>query len=149
MLRRHFGKLVMDIEYIVVADNHCWGAGDSLREALNNAYLHEETRLSFFEYIVDAEELAAQWASWLDYGRDEWRHHGEDEKPVKCNIYPLDREQWSAWRVCDITGSFAATPADESVTGPEASAKLSALMIAAEFHNGELRPRTDPEGAES
>lgn len=139
----------MAIEYIVIADNHCWGAGKSLRKALSNAHLREETRLSFFDWIADGAELAERWASWCDWGREEWRYAGEDYKPVKCNIYPLDREQWASWRVCDITGGLSATPADQSMTDREASAKLDALMIAAEFHNGELRPRTDPEGAES
>ena len=139
----------MAIEYVVVADNHCWGAGDSLREAFSNAYLRENTRLSFFDWITDAAELREQWASWCDWGRDEWRHAGEDEKPVQCVIYPLDREQWASWRVCDVTGGLSATPSDESVTGSEASARLRDLVIRAEWRNGELRPVSDPDGAES
>ena len=149
MSRRHFGNVFMQIEYVVVADNHCWGAGDSLREALSNAYLRENTRLSFFEWITDASELREQWASWCDWGRDEWRYAGEDEKPVRCMIYPLDRDQWAAWRVCDITGGLSATPSDESVTGREASARLRDLVIHAQWHNGELRPVSDPEASES
>ena len=101
----------------------------------------------FFEWITDASELREQWASWCDWGRDEWRYAGEDEKPVRCMIYPLDRDHWAAWRVCDITGGLSATPSDESVTGREASARLRDLVIHAQWHNGELRPVSDPEAS--
>lgn len=131
----------MKIEYVVVADNHCWGAGKTLRKALSNAYLREETRLSFFEHVADRAELAERWADWIEYGREDWRHTGaEGDDPVRCMIYPLDREQWASWRVCDMTGGLSATPSDESVTGREASARLRDLVILAEWRNGELRP---------
>ena len=142
----------MKIDYVVVADNHCWGAGKTLRKALSNAHLREETRLSFFEYVADRAELAERWADWIDYGRDEWQHRCKPDdldKPVRCMIYPLDRDQWSSWRVCDVTGGLSATPSDESVTGREASARLRDLVIRAEWRNGELRPVESFDGGES
>jgi len=140
----------MKLEYVVIADNHCWGAGKSLRKALSNACLRENTRLSFFDWIADGAELAERWADWIEYGRDEWRHAGDEwADPVECLIYPLDREQWASWRVCDITGGLSATPRDESVTGSEASARLRDLVIRAEWRNGELRPVESFDGGES
>ena len=138
----------MKLEYVVIADNHCWGAGKSLRKALSNACLHENTRLSFFEHVADRAELADRWADWLEYGRGDWAHTGWHD-PVRCFIYPLDREQWASWRVCDITGGLSATPSDESVTGSEASARLRELVIRAEWRNGELRPVESFDEAES
>lgn len=138
----------MAIEYVVVADNHCWGAGKSLRKALSNACLRENTRLSFFDWIADGAELAERYADWVEWGRNEWQAIDEEwDDPVRCYIYPLDREQWASWRVCDITGGLSATPSDESVTGAEASARLRDLVIRAEWRNGELRPVSDPERA--
>ena len=142
----------MAIEYVVVADNHCWGAGKTLRKALSNAHLREETRLSFFEYVADRAELVERWADWIDYGREEWQHRCKPDdldKPVHCMIYPLDRKQWASWRVCDITGGLSATPSDMSVTGREASARLRDLVIRAEWRNGELRPVESFDGGES
>ena len=138
----------MKLEYVVIADNHCWGAGKSLRKALSNARLRENTRLSFFEWVADGAELAERWSDWIDYGRDEFASDAFDE-PVRCFIYPLDREQWASWRVCDITGGLSATPSDESVTGSEASARLRDLVIRAEWRNGELKPVESFDEAES
>jgi hypothetical protein len=141
----------MAIEYVVVADNHCWGAGKTLRKALSNAHLREDTRLSFFEYVADRAELRERWDSWCEWGREDWHHvwRDIDAKPVQCMIYPLDREQWASWRVCDITGGLSATPSDKSVSGREASARLRDLVIHAEWRNGELRPVESFDGGES
>jgi hypothetical protein len=113
--------------------------------------LREDTRLSFFEYVADRAELRERWDSWCEWGREDWHHvwRDIDAKPVRCMIYPLDREQWASWRVCDITGGLSATPSDESVTGREASARLRDLVIHAEWCNGELRPVESFDGGES
>tara|TARA_R110001606_G_scaffold76024_4_gene175882 strand:- start:2304 stop:2873 length:570 start_codon:yes stop_codon:yes gene_type:complete len=137
----HFGRKAMDTSlYIVVAANSCWGAAESLQEALGNACLREDTRLSHFNWVVDQGELQELWDSWKDYGEEEWRL-GPVDKPVECAIYFLDSEIWEHWRICDMTGSLSAALKDPEVSPQQASKKLGEIQIRALFDNGVLKPR--------
>ena len=125
--------------YVVIAANHCWGAAESLTEALSNAYLREQTRLSHFDWVLDQEELEERWETWKGYGEIEWRE-GSDEKPTECLIFWLDHEVWSSFRVCDISGGISAVPKDPEMTSDQASKKLGEIQIRALFDNGVLKP---------
>ncbi len=125
--------------YVVVAANHCWGAAESLREALSNACLREDTRLSRFDWVADQDELQEMWDSWKEYGEEEWRE-GPHEKPTECLIFWLDHEVWSSFRVCDISGGISAVPKDPEMTSDQASKKLGEIQIRALFDNGALKP---------
>lgn len=125
--------------YVVVAANHCWGAAESLREALSNACLREDTRLSRFDWVADQDELQEMWDSWKEYGEEEWRE-GPYEKPTECLIFWLDHEVWSSFRVCDISGGISAVPKDPEMTSDQASKKLGEIQIRALFDNGALKP---------
>ena len=136
--------------YVVIAANHCWGAAESLTEALSNAHLREQTRLSHFDWVFDQEELEERWDSWLEYGEQEWREEMEFSnevlrgstlaKPVECVIYRLDCEIWKSYRICDVSGGLSAEPLDPEMTGKEASKKLAEIQIRALFANGVLKP---------
>lgn len=125
--------------YVVIAANHCWGAAESLTEALSNAHLREQTRLSHFDWVFDQEELQEQWDRWKEYGEEEWRE-GSDEKPIECLIYMLDHEVWKSFRICDVTGGISAVPKDPEMTSGQASKKLGEIQIRALFDNGVLKP---------
>ena len=125
--------------YVVIAANHCWGAAESLTEALSNAYLREQTRLSHFDWVLDQEELEERWETWKGYGETEWRK-GPDEKPTECLIFWLDQEVWRSFRVCDINGGMSAVPKDPEMTSDQASKKLGEIQIRALFDNGVLKP---------
>ena len=114
--------------YVVIAANHCWGAAESLTEALSNAHLREQTRLRHFD--------------WKEYGEQDWREEIEfsDEKPTECVIYRLDCEIWKSYRICDISGGISAEPLDPEMTGAEASKKLAEIQMRALFENGVLKP---------
>ena len=128
--------------YVVIAANHCWGAAESLTEALSNAHLREQTRLSHFDWVFDQEELQERWDSWKEYGEQDWREEIEfsDEKPTECLIYRLDCEVWKSYRICDMSGGISAEPLDPEMTGAEASKKLAEIQIRALFENGVLKP---------
>jgi len=139
-LHFHFGRKAMDNSlYVVIAANHCWGAAESLREALSNAHLREDTRLSRFDWVVDQDELQEMWDSWKEYGEEEWRE-GPDERPTECLIFWLDHEVWSSFRVCDISGGISAVPKNLEMTSDQASKKLGEIQIRALFDNGVLKP---------
>ena len=125
--------------YVVVAANHCWGAAESLREALSNACLREHTRLSHFDWVVDQGELQDLWDSWKDYGEEEWRL-GPVDKPVECAIYFLDSDLWQDWQICDVTGSLGVSSKDPDVSPQQAREKLREIQIRALFDNGVLKP---------
>ena len=125
--------------YVVIAANHCWGVAESLTEALSNAHLREQTRLSHFDWVFDQEELQEQWDRWKEYGEEEWRE-GSDEKPIECLIYMLDHEVWKSFRICDVTGGISAVPKDPEMTSGQASKKLGEIQIRALFDNGVLKP---------
>jgi hypothetical protein len=125
--------------YVVIAANHCWGAGESLREALSNACLRENTRLSFFDYADNQEELQERWDSWNEYGKEEWQEGSYDD-PTECVIYYLDHEVWDSFRICDMSGGIHATPKDPEMSSDQASKKLGEIQMKALFDNGLLKP---------
>lgn len=120
--------------YVVIADNHSWGAAESLCEALSNAHLREDTRLSHFDEIIDKNELQERWDDWKEFGKYDF-DRGDD--PTECVIFWLDHEIWESWEVSPINGSLRVVPKDSEMS---ARKKLEEIRIKALFDNGVLKP---------